>query len=340
MLRRRVLVFGAQGVLGHFLAQTLHAAGWDVVRSGRRPEEQRSFRHIDLDALAGLEEACAGVDVVVNTVPHPGLGPERAVLRHGGTLLNVAGLTAVERRQLEAEAIGARGLVVVHAGLVPGVVTLAAADLFVRHPDADGGEIAFTFSTASTSGRAGRAFVHRRLAGARRHPTVVLPLPPPFGRQRGLDVGMEEEGWLAALGGARPVRLVACVAERLPRTAILLANRLGLMARLPRAALVGPRRSLPTALSREPVCAWAAVRHGGHLLGAWSIEGAGDYTCTVAATLVLAEALRARHAAEPGLAGVAGPETVFTLAALRPAFEARGLRFTLRTGATQRRDGP
>ena len=42
----RVLVIGAQGVLGGIAAQAFESAGWAVVRSGRRPDPSAGFRHV------------------------------------------------------------------------------------------------------------------------------------------------------------------------------------------------------------------------------------------------------------------------------------------------------
>src|SRR5262245_23323733 len=168
----RVLVIGGQGVLGSFLGRAFVRAGWDVIRGGRRPESGVDFRLLDLDAAGTVRRACADVDLVVSTVPHPGMAAERAVLRDGGTLLNGASMTAKERAQLEREQAGARGLVVVHAGLAPGVTTLAATELLRAHPDADEIEIAMTFSAATASGPAAAGFGHRLLAGAAHRSTT------------------------------------------------------------------------------------------------------------------------------------------------------------------------
>ena len=75
-------------------------------------------------------------ELVVNTVPHPALLAERFVLEWGGTLINISALPAAAGRSLRAVAGGARGTVLMNAGLAPGVTTLVAADLLHRHPDA------------------------------------------------------------------------------------------------------------------------------------------------------------------------------------------------------------
>ena len=72
-------------------------------------------------------------ELVVNTVPHPDLLAERYVLEHGGALINVSDLPAAAARSLRAVGGGARGTVVMNAGLAPGVTTIVAADLLRLH---------------------------------------------------------------------------------------------------------------------------------------------------------------------------------------------------------------
>src|SRR5205807_3466827 len=99
--------------------------------------------------------ACADVDLVVSAVRHPAHAAERTVLREGGTLLSVASLSASDRTELRADATDARGLVVVHAGLLPGVGSLVLKQMLAEHPEADGLEVAAVFSMFQSSGRGG-----------------------------------------------------------------------------------------------------------------------------------------------------------------------------------------
>jgi hypothetical protein len=322
---RTALVIGAQGVLGHFVARALQAAGWRVWRGGRRFETAADFRLVDLDDPSTITAAAAGAELVITTVAHPSLAAERAVLRSGGLLLGVGALSAAGRQRLEAEADGARGLVVVHGGFVPGVTTLLVAELLAEHPEADTVETSLAFSAASSSGLAGKEFAYRLLTGARRHPTAWLPLPPPLGRRQVLDVGMAGEGWLSRLAAGRRTSLYVSLAEPGLHRGLLLANRLGLLRTIPRRAFVGRRQPRPEELSREPVCGWVAVLGAGRRLATLVAEGEGDYRTTVAATCVLAEALVARYGADGGRRGVCGPEELFTLRDLVPALEVAGV---------------
>ena len=75
----KVLVIGAQGVLGSFIARSFSDAGWEVTRAGRRAESAPDFRLLDLGDAKSVSEACRGVDLVVNTAHHPELVLERTL---------------------------------------------------------------------------------------------------------------------------------------------------------------------------------------------------------------------------------------------------------------------
>jgi dTDP-4-dehydrorhamnose reductase len=64
----RVLVIGAQGVLGTFLARGFAEAAWEVVRGGRRAEAATDFRQLDLDAPDTVRRASADVDLIVRAL--------------------------------------------------------------------------------------------------------------------------------------------------------------------------------------------------------------------------------------------------------------------------------
>src|SRR5437867_5973482 len=112
----RVLVIGAQGVLGSFIAHRFREAGWQVTRGGRRPESGADFTLIDLDRAETLAGPCREADLVVSTVRHPALLAERIVLAEGGILLNLDDLPAAERARLSRDSLPARGLVVDRSG--------------------------------------------------------------------------------------------------------------------------------------------------------------------------------------------------------------------------------
>ena len=176
----RALVIGAQGVLGAFMVDAFEAAGW-VVRSGaRRPRPGQIA--IDVGRRDSIAAAMDEHELVVNTVPHPDLLAERHILEHGGALINVSDLPAAAARSLRAVAGGARGTVVMNAGLAPGVTTIVADTCCELHPAASELEIVFTLSLSASRGPESADFIHRGLTAVPRHRTALVPTPEPIRR--------------------------------------------------------------------------------------------------------------------------------------------------------------
>src|ERR1700759_1018474 len=175
----RVLVIGAQGVMGTLTAGAFATAGWTVPAGVRRPRAGEVA--VDLDRPESIAAAITEDELVVNAVPHPDLLAERHVLEHGGRLINVSALPASAGRSLRAGPGSAPGPGLMNAGLAPGVTTIVAADLLRRNPDAGELEIVFTLSVTAPRGPASAEFINRGLTNVARHNTAVVPLPPPFG---------------------------------------------------------------------------------------------------------------------------------------------------------------
>ncbi len=321
----RVLVIGAQGVLGRITAQAFESGGWAVVRSGRRPDPSAGFRHVDLDEPETVAAAIGEADLVVNTVPDPRLTAERMVLDRGGMLINVSAMPAETARCLRHEAGTARGTVVMNAGIAPGLTNLIAAGLLAAHPQSDEVELVFTVSTRSTSGRAGGDFGHRGLTTADRHRTKVIPLAPPFGVRRCIGFAEPDGGWLGSMAGDRVVSPYVCIAERTTHRSMLGLNKAGLMSRLPRAAF-GPRSSTDGGdVSEEPVAHWIAVLRRGERIAAQTLECHGDYLGAAASTVIFARTLVAGGAGSALPRGVFDPEDLFSLDRLAPALREHGI---------------
>jgi NAD(P)-dependent dehydrogenase (short-subunit alcohol dehydrogenase family) len=319
-----VLVIGAQGVLGGFAARAFADEGWYVRRGGRRPEEAIDFRLVDLDREETLREACAGADLVVNAVAHPGLAAERVVLKEGGTLLSIGGLPLAATDELCGRPGTPAGLVVLNAGLVPGATTLAFKALLALHPDADELEYAWASVATQSAGRAGNEFALSQLTGRGRLQVKTLAFPGPVGRRRCIEFGRGEEGWFGCFAHDHRCRTWMYMGPAPVMAAILALNRLGalgLARRLPSGSGSPSRR--PTTEPKRDVM---TVLREGRRLGAYTMEAAGDYAATVAATLGFAGAVLALRAAKPGLLGAHSAETLFDLAELTPGFERRGLR--------------
>jgi hypothetical protein len=96
------------------------------------------------------------------------------------------------------------------------VYTLIFKQMLAEHPDADGLEIAATFSMLQTSGRGGVIdFAYPVLTSARRHPTRVFEFRAPIGRRRCMLAAGPELGFFGELAAGRK----ACVTFRTSRSA-------------------------------------------------------------------------------------------------------------------------
>ena len=316
----RVLVLGAQGVLGTLVAATFRDAGWSVLRAGRRPEPGPDFRLLDLADAGALRMAVASADLVVNTVPDPRLAAERLVLERGGTLINVSAAPGHAAQQLRQDGGATRGTVVMNAGIAPGLTNIVAADLLRQHPEADRLDMVFTASGRSSVGRAGAEFAHRGLTAVRHHRTRVIALPAPLGRRRCLGFAEHERGWLGPRTvGARRIHTYVCLQERARHRGLLALNTARLISRLPRAAFLNGI----TEPTEEPVAHWIAAGSAGGLLGARTIRCSGDYRAAAASTRVLAAALLRRH--EHRQQGVLVPEEVVAIRDIRKDLQAAGI---------------
>jgi hypothetical protein len=250
------------------------------------------------------------------------------VLREGGMLLTIASLWLADWAQLKAEASDAKGLVV-FAGLAPGVYSLVLKDLLREAAEADGLEIAATFSAFQSSGPAGVIdFIHPSFTSAARHPTRVFDFPAPIGRRRCLQVAGSEIGIFGELADRRTARAHFAMVER-PIQALLLAlNALGLLARVPRRIATLGRRLTRRRTSREPKRDLLFAVRGEQRLAGRMVVGHGDYLMTAGATAAFARALLRRQAAGATLRGVYVAEELFDLSELQPEFGRRGIQIS------------
>lgn len=316
---KRALIIGGRGVLGELTVRAFSQAGWEV-RSGVRGASAGQIE-LDLDRPESVLRALQPSELVVNTVPHRDLIAERLVLEHGGTLINIATLPAAATRELRAQAAGARGTVLMNAGLAPGVTTLAAADLLCRHPEAEELEMVFTLSAVAPRGPASVEFVHRGLMTVARHRTVLVPLPEPFGERLCAGFGEDDAGWLGGIAEGRLVRVYVCVLEPALHEWLLTLNDVGGLSRLSK-SLIRPR--MPDgdrAAGREPVAHWIAAVRGDRRLGVWTVRCLGEFVHTARTAVVFGDSLLERP---PG-GGCFDTEEVFTLDDLRPRLHHQGI---------------
>ena len=307
-------------MLGTLTADAFRKTGWNV----RAADRQAGPDQIELDLDSG--ESIAAVleenELVVNTVPHSRLLAERAVLERGGILVNTSALPAAATRSLRAVAGGARGTVLMNAGLAPGVTNLVAADLLHHHPTAEELEIVFTVSADAPRGPAGADFLYRGLTAVARHHTRVIPLPEPFGERCCLGFAEGESAWLGGIAEARVVRLYICIAEAAAHERMLLLNRGGAMHHLPRSLLASVAPPGDGAPSTEPVAHWIGLGTRGRRLAAGTVQCRGDFLHAARSTVVFAQAIRGNRL--PG--GCFDPEEICTLSQIESALRAAGVR--------------
>lgn len=322
----KILVIGAQGALGRMCARVLSEAGFDVVRAGRRSENKPDFRLVDLDREETVREACADADLVVTTVRHPRHVAERLIAREGGILVSLASLSAGDRAALKSEP--ARGLVVLHAGLAPGVYSLLLKDMLAAHPEADGVRIGWAISLLQTSGPAGTVdFFHPAIHGRGRLATRWIDFPEPLGTRRCFHLGGRELGFFGELAQGCRTEVYACIIERPVQGLFLALNAIGLFSRLPIQAFTVGRRQTARRDTEEPKCDVITLLRGDETIAECSVHGKGDYRMTVDAGVCFVEALLDRDHA-PEAQGVVGAEEIFDLERLEPAFARRGIHIT------------
>jgi hypothetical protein len=318
-----VCVIGAQGALGSAVIEQFAGTDWKVHRAGRRPERGDDFRQLDLDSPETVVPALRDVDLVINTVAHPGWAAERAVLEGGGVLVNCSHAPARAAAAMLAEAKGSNGTVLLNAGLVPGVANLMAAELLAANPRADRLEVAFTVLRAGTAGRAGGEFAHRGLTSQSHHRVVRLPMPEPFGELSFIEVAEGEDGGFGGVAGWRTLETYLGFGDRPLDLALRAMNSLRLISVLPGAAFTLGLGSRADA-SREPTAIWVGARRGDERLGASVLECEGDYRSTAIAARLFGEVLLGRR----GRRGCFNPEDLFRLDDLLPALADLGLRVT------------
>jgi len=322
----RALVIGAQGVLGALTVRTFGAAGWDVRPAARRPRSGQS--EIDLGDPDSIAAACAGYELVVNTVPHPDLLAERHILERGGALINISALPAASGRALRGIAAGATGTVLMNAGLAPGVTTVVATDLLRLHPDADELELVFTLSSRIPRGPASADFIHRGLTAVARHRTTRVALPSPFGERVCLGFGEGDAGWLGGVAEGRIVRQYIALNELGDHERLLELNRAGGMTMPPR-SLIGSRKPpLGGVASNEPVAHWIAAISRGRHVSARTVECSGDYVHAAKSAVVFADTLLRRQRT----GGCFDPDEICTLTDIEPALRKAGVAIVARIG--------
>ncbi len=318
-----VLVVGAQGCLGTIVVNELSQRGWKVLRGGRRPDSSDDFRLIDLDEPSTWNPALVDVDIVLSTVPHPELPLERHILETGGLLLNPATIPRSALQKLTTSAGSARGTVIPHAGLTPGLGNLLAAELLSSHPQASEMAIGMTFSRGAT-GEEGIRWLFSHFAESERSKRRMVPLPPPMNDRICGTKNLANEGWLANERWPPVQRFEFCMAEKhydLLFRGLASMHLLPLFARI-YLAIFGKRRPVAT---DEQIFHWASVREPSGLEQGLLISARGDYRSTAIASAIFAELLWPRAASSELAPGLVRIQDVLELNDVKDTFEERGI---------------
>jgi NAD dependent epimerase/dehydratase family len=322
-MARTALVLGAQGVLGSSITRELSAAGWQVTRAGRRPEDAADFCLLDLSDANELRTVFSAADVVVNTAHEPDLTPQRTVLRHGGVLIDLTELRRAERAKLAMSE--PEGLVVADTGL-GGVAYLALAEMLAELPEADAAEYSLMISANGSAGTAGVLLGHGLLTASAHHETALIPFAEPFGVRRCLVVGGDGgDALLRREVGDVPLRHYLCMEPRSVHRSLLVLNRARLIGVLPKALFTSGARQTADVLTEEPICEWVGIRQRGQRLAARNIKGCGYYRMTAAATVVFAEKLANGKKSGTHKLGLRSIDELIALRDVRRALEQRGV---------------
>ena len=319
-----VLVVGAQGCLGTLVANELSQRGWKVLRGGRHPDSSEDFRLIDLDEPSTWNPALVDVDIAISTVPHPELPLERHILESGGLLLNPATIPRSYLQKLTRLAGSARGTVIPHAGLTPGLGTLLAAELLRSHPQASEIAIGMTISALGTQGEQGARWTFGHFAESEKSKRRMVPLPPPMNDRICGSKNLANEGWLANDRWPPVQRYEFCMAEKamdLLLRGLACTHLLPLFARI-YAPTFGKRHPVAT---DEQIFHWVSVHEPSGLEQGLLISARGDYRSTAIALAIFAELLWPRVASSELAPGLVRIQDVLELNDVKDTFEERGI---------------
>jgi hypothetical protein len=320
----KAVVIGAQGTLGAFVANELKVRGWDVLRTGRRPESARDFRRIDLSDRGTWGNTFSEAQLIISTVPHEKLLLEQHVIEAGGLLLSPATVPRVALEALEASQHNAQGVVIPHAGLTPGLSNLLAADLLEANPDAVELAVGLTFKALGASGQAGRKWVFRLFAEGGVLPVHGVRLPAPLGSRLCVSADLSVEGWFSSKVGPSVQRLEFCIVERSIDALLRGLSSLHLTTLFSRVAESAYLRKIQTPTD-EQIYQWVWVRQPSGAPKGWLISATGDYRSTAIAVRIFAEAACRLHADSRLPRGLVRLQEVLKMNDVRTEFAASGI---------------
>jgi hypothetical protein len=329
------LVIGAQGVLGSFVVHELRRAGWDVLRAGRRPDDAKDFRFIDLDDPRTWRPTVDEAQFIISTVPHNELPLERYVLDKGGILLSPATVSRLTLQKLDSYQRAAKGVVIPHAGLTPGLSNLLAVDLLKRVPQASDIAIGLTFKGLGASGEEGRKWVFSLFAKADRSAARQLHFPSPLNARWCLSTNLAAEGWLSDANQPPVQRLEFCMIEKALHALLKGLRSVHLMTPASRVMAPDHRHRTPQPTD-EQVYQWATIRASDGREHGWLISARGDYRSTAIAVRLFAESAMRLDAESRLPRGLVRLQDMFTLDEAKAQFSGSGISVQVWNGSDKR----
>jgi hypothetical protein len=295
--QRVVLVVGAQGLLGRYVAEFMRQRNWTVFRGGRHRENQADFRYIDLADTTTFAPALQGVDMVVSTIEDHSFVLEKHIIDVGGLLVNASTLPVTVREGIRTYSryTHAKGTVVPSGGMM-GLGALIVRQLIEENPDARSLHQGWMFSVAGDLGRSGSSFVQRCLAGRRHSPSRVLDLGDRGGKKRLMELDKSVEALVCdeVLGKVEADYYIG-LDETIPHSIILLFNLLRLLPSIPGSVFgSGVKKEGDTSPpSRERVTFKTDLFKTNGSTVECSVNYDGDYYSSSVVTGLFAEALLA-----------------------------------------------
>jgi saccharopine dehydrogenase (NAD+, L-lysine-forming) len=321
-MSQEILIVGGYGEVGRRIASLLEAAHpGSVVVAGRNPDRATGpARRIDVDDVATIDAALAGVDVVVACVRPREPHLLQAVVRRGIAYTSIAPpwmpWPELEPLHVEARRTGAR--IVAAAGLEPGISSVLARVAAQRLGTVDAIETALLLSVGDAYGADSLAFLLAELA--ERYDVLVdgraraarafgaskrIAFPEPIGKRLAYTIPFRDQLYYPRTLGARTsVAWIALEPAWLGRAVAVLA-RLGGRALTRRS---GPRTAIrrwTEALRRRHANAdrfalVVEVRSGDRVVRA-SLVGRNQAHATAVGASAIAQALFTREVSAPGI---------------------------------------
>jgi saccharopine dehydrogenase (NAD+, L-lysine-forming) len=321
-MSQEVLIVGGYGEVGRRIARLLEAAQpGSVVVAGRNPERAAGpARRIDVDDVASIDAALAGIDVVVACVRQREPHLLRAAVRRGIAYTSIAPpwmpWPELEPLHVEAQRTGAR--IVAATGLEPGISSMLARIAAERLGTVDAIETALLLGVGDAYGADSMAFLLAELA--ERYDVLVdgrpraargfgaskrVAFPAPIGERLAYTIPFRDQLYYPRTLGARTsIAWIALEPAWLGRAVAMIAR-------------LGGRALTRRSGARTAIHRWTDVLHrryagadrfalvvevrGGDRVVRVSLVGRQQAHATAVGASAIAQALFTREVSAPGI---------------------------------------